>query len=203
MASVDDIAFGQSLVYALQLGLATVFLLSSIPKLLRPQGFIKTVVNYEILSPRLSRAAAPGLIALEVGLAASFLTGLAAKAAAVAAVAMLIGFTAGVGVNLHRGRHIPCGCFGAEGPPLSIGTLVRVLALLALAIVIAALWLTDAASVTTVSNLADYGASGLRYAVDVAGITGVCVVAGTFLSALPELRHVRRLQPQAMKGSPR
>src|SRR4051812_40905851 len=100
------------LLYVLQLGLGVTFLLAALPKLRRPRAFAQTVGEYGLVPGRAAIAVAPALLVLESFLAASLLTGWAARVAVVVASATLVGFAAAVAINLRRGRIVSCGCFG-------------------------------------------------------------------------------------------
>ena len=75
---------------------------------------------------------------VELALGALLLAGFGLPWTALAAVALLGMFTVAVAVNLARGRHPPCACFGSlSRRPLGPAVVVRNLILLTLAIVAA------------------------------------------------------------------
>lgn len=120
---------GMQLVVQLAIGL--VLLLASAGKWRNPLGFARGVADYEVLPERLSLAFGMFLLPLETALAVSHLTGWKLQLAAPIGFGMFISFAFAVGLNLVRGRNLPCYCFGAgAGESISIRALVRLLALL-------------------------------------------------------------------------
>ncbi len=108
---------------AAQFGLGIVFLLSALPKLRRPLPFAHSVVEYRILPAGVAYVFGLALIPLEIFLTLAFLTGWLTDVALPVATLMLIAFLVAVGVNLRRGRQIPCGCFGNVSELISPRTL--------------------------------------------------------------------------------
>jgi hypothetical protein len=87
-------------------------LASAIPKLRDYQGLLVVVRGYRLLPPTLERATAAILPYAQLAAGLALLTGFAGRAAAGLAALMFLGFTAGLGINLLRGRReIDCGCF--------------------------------------------------------------------------------------------
>lgn len=115
----------------IQLAIGIVLLLASAGKWRNPIGFARGVADYELLPNRLSIVFGMLLIPLETWLAVSHLTGWKLAVAAPIGIAMFASFAFAVGLNLARGRNLPCYCFG-DGTRESISTraLVRLLALL-------------------------------------------------------------------------
>ena len=73
---------------------------------------------------------------IELVVGAALVTQLARRAAAVAAIVLLVAFSALIARLLRRGEHPPCACFGSWSlGPIGPRHLVRNAALLALAIV--------------------------------------------------------------------
>jgi hypothetical protein len=70
------------------------------------------------------------VITLEVFIAFSHLTGYLLQVGVLIGLGLIVIFVVAVGLNLKRGRSVPCYCFGTSESHISIGTLVR-LALLA------------------------------------------------------------------------
>lgn len=68
----------------------------------------------------------PALPWVELAIGAALITGLARRAAAIAAIALLVAFTALIVVRLRQGRRPVCACFGAwSAKPIGAGHLVR------------------------------------------------------------------------------
>src|SRR5436305_10915201 len=117
--------------------LGIIFLVSSLPKLHHPKGFILAVLEYRILPARLSWFYARLLPPLEFLLALLLLTGTAVRSAAVVMSMLLLSFIAAVGINLTRGRDLDCHCFGkATRRPIGWKLLLQDGALLGAAIAI-------------------------------------------------------------------
>jgi len=111
---------------------------SGAAKLKDIDGFVFGVRQYRILPRRVTRPAALALACAEPVLGLWILAGPAVQLAAGLAAVLLLTFGVAVGVNLKRGRAIPCFCHGAGSDDL-IGpmTLVREAVLVAVAWIIA------------------------------------------------------------------
>lgn len=114
-----------------QLALGLVFALSTAGKLRAPLAFARGVADYDLLPRALAFPAALMLIPAEAFLAAAHLTGWRLEWAVPMGLATLGGFALAVGLNLRRGRGLPCYCFdGRGGEPISSRTLARLALLL-------------------------------------------------------------------------
>jgi uncharacterized membrane protein YphA (DoxX/SURF4 family) len=104
--------------------LGVTFLLSGYAKLRDLDGLTFGILRYQILPPRvawpLARPLAYLLTVTELGLGVLLLTGILAHAAALGSVVLLGCFAWAVGLNLHRGRPIPCNCL-TSSPEERIG----------------------------------------------------------------------------------
>jgi uncharacterized membrane protein YphA (DoxX/SURF4 family) len=101
---------------ASRFALAAVFLGAGLAKLVRPAEFAGAVDAYRLVPAALVRPLATWLPRLEVAAAALLALGVASRPAALAALALLLGFAAAIAVNLLRGRTIDCGCLGTAAP---------------------------------------------------------------------------------------
>jgi uncharacterized membrane protein YphA (DoxX/SURF4 family) len=133
--------------WALRLGLGGLFLGTGVLKLRDPAGFATAVANYQIW-PQLAGLLAATLPATEivVGLSLLALPRPWRRAAAVAVVIMVVMFTVAAASALVRHIDIACGCFGADSGRLDVLTIVRDLALLAMAGALVVIEATPAAS---------------------------------------------------------
>lgn len=113
-----------------QLALGGVFLVSSASKLRNPRRFARALTEYQILPAGLKNITAGLVIGLEILLGIAHLTGQLLTYALPVGVALLGTFAVALGLNLKRGRALPCHCFGQDSRAISGATLVR-LALLA------------------------------------------------------------------------
>ncbi|HVA78762.1 MAG TPA: MauE/DoxX family redox-associated membrane protein [Candidatus Binataceae bacterium] len=120
----------------LAIALAAIFAGSAAAKFADPDLFEGAVANYRLLPGWLEKPVAWAVPLCETACAAGILFA-ATRAAAAAAMAMLLGvFTGAIAINLARGRRaIDCGCFGpALRQELGGSLLVRNLALVAAAL---------------------------------------------------------------------
>ena len=126
----------------LRLIFAALLLATGLAKLLDFPGFAAVVATYRVLPEVLTTPAAVLLTATELALGAWLLTGRRLPEAALATVALHLGYLAWLALALARGLDIPnCGCFGAYLPrPLSPATLAEdaLITALALALYLAA-----------------------------------------------------------------
>ena len=109
----------------LQLALGIVFLLSVAGKLQDRGHFAGGLAAYRILPRSWANPASLLVIALESFLAVAHLTGYLLRIALPVGLGLLASFTVAVGVNLKRGRALPCYCFGRSGDTISGATLAR------------------------------------------------------------------------------
>lgn len=197
ISALEDLGAAQHLAYALQLSLGVVFLFSALPKLRHPAAFAGTVLEYEIVGPRVSRVVAPAVIGLESFLAVTLLTGGLIEVALGLSAATVVGFAVVTAINLRRNREVSCGCFGDPDERISGRSLAR-LALLLLAIVaLATAFVSGWASAITVADLRSDGSSALSYLVEVGGIAATLTLATALLLRLPDLAPILRyLRPQ-------
>lgn len=186
------------LAFVLKLSLGIVFLLSSIPKWRHPLIFAESVVNYRVLPITIAYVFALALIPLETLLALAFLTGWLTEIALLGAMIMLVAFLIAVGVNVKRGRQIPCGCFGATGEHISARTLVRLFLLLAVVLFLMVFRTTEDLPWQTL-RLAMIDVSTLLYLLQSVSLATFFLLLATWVLALPELvlviAHLTRGQP--------
>jgi len=193
-----DIPTFSHLIYAAQLSLGIVFLLSALLKMRRPHDFAKRVVEYKVLQTSIAYGLGWTLIPLEALLAMALLTSNWTVVALPLAAVLLAAFLGAVALNLARGRRIPCGCFGAESEQISTRTLVRLLLLLTVALLLVVYRSVESEPLPSIGSTVADG-SAVAYAVDVAALSAFLVLLGAWALSLPELallaRHPRQLQP--------
>ena len=100
---------------AARLGLAAVWLLAGGLKVADTQQAVQAVAAYELLPPALEPIVGFGLPLFEIALGLLLLVGLLTRPAAIASIALLVLFMAGVASAWARGLAIDCGCFGGGG----------------------------------------------------------------------------------------
>ncbi|MBW2274238.1 MAG: methylamine utilization protein MauE [Deltaproteobacteria bacterium] len=115
-----------------RIALALLFAGAALHKLRDLGAFAATLRDYRILPLRIrpravTKAAALALAALELGSAAALLLPAADPVGPLAALALLILYSAAIALNLARGRrHIDCGCLGpGHRQPLAPWLLAR------------------------------------------------------------------------------
>lgn len=100
---------------AARLVLAAVFAAAGWPKLLDPDGTLRSVRAFRLVPEMFVPAFGYGLPIVELALAALLLVGLLTRPAAAVAGLLLIMFMIGIGTAWARGLSIECGCFGTSG----------------------------------------------------------------------------------------
>lgn len=171
---------------SLQIVLGLVFLVAAAGKLRKPRLFVATLRGYDLLPARLAVPVAGALVVAEALIAASFLTGLGVSATLAAAGALLLGFAAAVGVNLRRGRAVPCGCFGSAIELISPRTLARIGMLMGATATLAALHLGGAPTPTSVMS---------GTAVESLVLSAVLAISAAWLLSVAEIRALFRPRP--------
>jgi peroxiredoxin/uncharacterized membrane protein YphA (DoxX/SURF4 family) len=105
--------------------LVGVFAVSGIAKLLDREGTRRAVEGFG-LPGSIVGPVAYALPLAEIAIAGTLIPGTSARAAAIAAIALLAAFTIGISINLAQGRRPDCHCFGQlHSAPVGPTTLVR------------------------------------------------------------------------------
>jgi hypothetical protein len=124
----------------LRLVLGGLLLLAGATKLADRESFRQAVNEYEVLPRQLELPFAVILPWLEITIGALLLLGLGSAIAAWLAVPIFLSFGVAIGVNLLRGRHFDCHCFGSvHSERIGWLPLFRSAALVLVALVVA-LW---------------------------------------------------------------
>ena len=100
-----------------RLVLAVVFAASGWPKLMDPDGTVRSVRAFRLVPEALVPAFGYGMPMLELALALLLLAGMLSRWAAVAVAVLLVLFMFGIAAAWVRGLSIECGCFGATSGP--------------------------------------------------------------------------------------
>jgi uncharacterized membrane protein YphA (DoxX/SURF4 family) len=121
-----------------RLGLAAVWLVSGVTKLIDPGQTFLAVQAYDVLPAGLVAPVATGLPLLELALGVFLLVGLGTRWVSAVSAVVLVVFIAGVAQSWARGLTIDCGCFGgggqvAQGQTRYPGEILRDLGFLVLA----------------------------------------------------------------------
>jgi uncharacterized membrane protein YphA (DoxX/SURF4 family) len=114
--------------------LGTIFLWSGASKMTDLGDFADAIRLYRLI-PRVTAGAAARLVAwVEATLGTALLVGIGVSWASRVGIGLLAIFTVAIGINLFRGRRIPCGCRRNSTEPIQIKHILRnSVALLALA----------------------------------------------------------------------
>jgi hypothetical protein len=158
------------IVLASRLLLAAVFALAALGKLAR-RGETEATLDAFGVPAAARRPLALALPLAELAIAAALLPAASAPVAGVAALVLLLVFTAAVGRVLIRGEEVDCNCFGSLGPSrIGRWTLVRNLALLVPAAIVAA------------AGWSDPGASAVAWAGGLDTATAAFALGGSALA---------------------
>ncbi|HVN10669.1 MAG TPA: MauE/DoxX family redox-associated membrane protein [Kineosporiaceae bacterium] len=103
---------------AARLVLAVVFFAAGVPKLMDPDGTVRSVRAFRLVPEVFVPAFGYGLPVLELALALLLLVGLATRVAAGVVAVLLVMFMIGIAAAWARGLSIECGCFGAPTGPV-------------------------------------------------------------------------------------
>jgi uncharacterized membrane protein YphA (DoxX/SURF4 family) len=103
---------------AARLVLAAVFAAAGWPKLVDPEGTVRSVRAFRLVPEALVPAFGYGMPMLELALALLLLAGLLTRWSAAAVAVLLVMFMIGIAAAWARGLAIDCGCFGSTGGPV-------------------------------------------------------------------------------------
>ncbi len=168
--------------------LAAVLVAAAAGKLADRSSAIRSLAGFGV-GNRLARPLAVALPLAELAVAGALLPATTARPGAVAATALLTVFATVLAVTLARGERPDCGCFGRLHPsPIGPATLVRTLALLAVAVWLSAQPHSPASATAWLTRV---GAREALVGGGLAGALALGVANGLFALAL--LRQNGRL----------
>lgn len=177
---------------ALQLLLGAVFLLAAAGKVRNPVRLEHAIRGYNLIPLVLSAPAAGALLVGEAFVALSLLSGWALAVGLPAAGGLLVTFAFAVGINLSRGRKVPCGCFGSDVESISGRTLARLGMLILGVVVVGAVRLLGTAAPMSVETFVADGTGALQRLVFTAAFAAFFAVSAMWALHLPEMRTVIR-----------
>lgn len=119
-----------------RLTLAIIFFCAGIEKILQPQEFAVAIYNYQLLPDCVINLSAIFLPWLEVFIAASLVSGIYTRGAALLSSLLFLIFATALTINLVRGLDISCGCFGTSSGNISWLYLVRDLSLFCMSVIV-------------------------------------------------------------------
>ena len=184
----------------LRLVLGGLLLIAGVAKLSDRPGFYSAVVDYDVLPVSLARPFAFLMPIVEVTLGALLLLGLGTVPAAALAVPLFGSFSVAIGVNMLRGRHFDCHCFGsAHSDRVAWPALLRSFILAG-----AALFVALGASRFGALDAALFGSTGdLPPVSDVIPIVFAAFVVIDVLFLTPEFFAIRAAFRERQAGSAR
>ncbi len=103
------------IVTVLRVALGVLFVAAAWPKLQDPAAFATNISHYHLLPEPAERLLALMLPPLELLAGLAMIFGVFHAGASLLVFAMLVVFTAAIGVAVGRGLDISCGCFETEG----------------------------------------------------------------------------------------
>jgi uncharacterized membrane protein YphA (DoxX/SURF4 family) len=180
----------------LRLLLGGLLLIAGITKLIDRDAFRFAVADYDILPGSLARPFALLVPFAEVGLGALLLIGLFTVPAAALAIPLFASFSVAIGVNMLRGRHLDCHCFGSTtsdrvGPAALLRSTL---------LAFAALYVAIGASRFGGIDALIFGAEGLPPVSEVIPIVFAAFVIVDVLFLLPEFVAIRDAFRQRQAG---
>jgi uncharacterized membrane protein YphA (DoxX/SURF4 family) len=123
----------------LRLVVGGLLLYAGVSKLTDRPAFQQAVAEYDVLPAGVARAFSNALPALETLLGVLLLAGFGTGIAAAIAVPLFASFALAIGVNMARGRHFDCHCFGStRSDEIGWTAFLRALALAVAALIVAA-----------------------------------------------------------------
>jgi hypothetical protein len=174
---------GPYVISAVQVDLGILFLVAGLSKLRAPREFIQAVAEYRIL-PRMAPVVGAAVIGSELFVCAALVFGQLLAVASLVALGWLVVFAVVTGVNLRRGRLIPCHCFGGGGELIGGRTLGRI-ALIGAGVVLVAV-------ARLMANVPPPAVMGPAEFIATAALTVFVALAGAWLLRAGELRAVAR-----------
>ena len=117
-----------------RLTLAIIFFYAGIEKIISPRDFAVAIYNYQLLPDGTINLLAIFLPWLEVLIAASLITGICIRGAALISALLFLTFAIALTINLVRGLDISCGCFGVSSGNINWLYLARDLSLFCMSV---------------------------------------------------------------------
>lgn len=173
--------------------LGGLLVLAGVTKLVDREGSRTAVSDYEVLPEAIERPFSALLPWIELSLGMLLLVGLGMTAAAALAAPLFASFAIAIGINMARGRHFDCHCFGSvHNDQIGWSALLRA-TLLSVAALVVALGTSRFGSL----EAALFGSSAdLPSATEVLPIVFVAAVVFDVLILLPEAATFRAIFSQ-------
>jgi hypothetical protein len=186
-AAQATVSSTEGFAYVCQLALGSVFLAAAVPKLRHPRHFRDAVLGYELVPARAAWGVACGVLAIELLLGLSLLSGWMLAYSLACGTALVAAFAVGTWVNLHRGREVLCGCFGNAEERVSRRSLVR-LGVLAAGLIVVGVLVWTGLQPMTAKRLADDVEDPGAYVLAAVSLAGFTLAAASWLLSGSELR---------------
>jgi uncharacterized membrane protein YphA (DoxX/SURF4 family) len=110
------------IVFILRVMLGIVFVVAAYGKLLHPDVLVSTVINFNILPMGLAKIFAYTLPWIEMIAGIMLIAGFGIRGASFAIGLLLVSFIIAIGINMHRGISMECGCFDIFGMNEKVGS---------------------------------------------------------------------------------
>ncbi len=122
---MDKLALRYWQALAIRLVLGGVFVWAGSAKLVQIPSFVETVVAFDLLPVNWVVPFALSVVWIELIAGGLLLLGIWPRSSALVVLALLVVFSAALGINMYRGNDVTCGCFGGEGGISLAWTLLR------------------------------------------------------------------------------
>lgn len=113
------------LALSIRLVLGGVFVWAGTTKLVQPSSFVETVAAFAILPVDWIAPFALSVIWIELIAGGLLLLDIWPRSNALVVLALLVVFSAALGINMYRGNDVACGCFGGDGSSSLAWALLR------------------------------------------------------------------------------
>lgn len=162
--------------FAARLILGCVFLASSLGKFRSLRTFADEILDYQLLSSQQARIVAYLLPFVELAVGIFTIIGFSLTIVSIVAIFLLLIFTGAIAINLLRGRHFSCHCFGSFSAMIGPATIARNILLAALAF-----WMFLYAPVASLNSLAALWRSDIQL---FTRLDSIVPLAGTIVLSL-------------------
>ncbi len=108
---VQDYIYGNKLTVVVRILIGSLFIYSSIFKIIDPAAFAGSVAQYGILTENLVPYAAIAIPYMEIFIGICLVLGFSIRPASTAGIMLMIIFMAGIIYNMAYGKTFDCGCF--------------------------------------------------------------------------------------------
>ncbi len=113
--------------FVVKAGLAFIFIVASLGKIMDPESFARDVYSYVLLPPFIVPLFARVVPWIEAIAGLCLILDIYPRSSALIITALLVSFIGAIGIDIYRGIEIECGCFDFLFPQEKIGlnTIIR------------------------------------------------------------------------------